>query len=84
MVAVAKGRITSYRGWTHVNGRQFNPPKIYTGFVNPQGERVTITNLSEFGRQNGLQPVKMHEIKSGKRKQYRGWTWRGEGDGENA
>ena len=76
MLAFAHGRICSHRGWTHVHGRVRQDSKVYTGFVNPQGERVIIANLSQFCRDNGLHPVKMHNLKSGKISRYKGWTWR--------
>jgi group I intron endonuclease len=78
MLAVARGKICSHRGWTHVNGRKPTDIKTYTGFINPDGQRVIITNLTEFCRQNNLHPVKMHNRKSGKITQYKGWTWRKE------
>lgn len=53
MVAVANGRICSHRGWTHKNGRQ-KQVKSYTGFINPEGQRVVITNLIAFCREHGL------------------------------
>lgn len=81
MLAVANGRICSHRGWTHVHSRTRKDSKTYTGFINPEGEQVTITNLAEFCRQYGLQPVKMHNVKSGKIRQHKGWTWRKEQDG---
>jgi group I intron endonuclease len=37
MVALASGRIVSYRGWTHRNARPRLEPKRYLGFVNPEG-----------------------------------------------
>jgi hypothetical protein len=76
MVAVANGRICSHRGWTHKRGRSRQDQKTYTGFIQPSGERVIITNLAEFCRGNGLHPVKMHNLKSGKIQRYKGWTWR--------
>ncbi|MDQ3684416.1 MAG: GIY-YIG nuclease family protein [Acidobacteriota bacterium] len=76
MVAVAHGRICSHRGWTYATGKQRLEPKIYTGFINPDGHRVLITNLQAFCREHGLSPVHMHQIKSGKRKKHKGWTWR--------
>ncbi|MFQ5857558.1 MAG: GIY-YIG nuclease family protein [Anaerolineae bacterium] len=77
MVAVAKGRIYSHRGWTYDNDRQkLGPAKTYTGFINPDGQRVIITNLKAFCHEHGLDPVHMHEVKSGKRKSHKGWTWR--------
>ncbi|HNB52959.1 MAG TPA: GIY-YIG nuclease family protein [Anaerolineales bacterium] len=76
MIAVAKGRILSHRGWTHVNGREsLNQPKTYTGFIAPNFQRVTITNLSAFCRENGLDVVHMREVKAGRRKSHKGWTW---------
>jgi predicted GIY-YIG superfamily endonuclease len=82
MLAVARGKLCSHRGWTHVDARKPTDIKTYTGFINPEGQRVSITNLAEFCRQNGLHPVKMHNLKSGKIKQYKGWTWRGNTDHE--
>jgi group I intron endonuclease len=75
MVAVAHGRICSHRGWTHANGRR-SPPLPHTCFVNPEGQRVVITNLRKFCQEHGLHPVHMHGLKSGKRKSHKGWTWR--------
>lgn len=80
MVAVAHGRICSHRGWTHKNGRQKSEPKVYTGFINPDGQRVIIANLRAFCREYGLYPVHMHKLKNGQRKSYKGWTWREDGD----
>lgn len=78
MVAVANGRIYSHHGWTHIRGRARQDCKTYTGFVNPKGEHVIITNLAKFSRENGLHPVKMHNLKSGKIQRYKGWIWRGD------
>jgi group I intron endonuclease len=75
MVAVANGRICSYRGWTHTNGRP-RALKAHTGFVSPDGQRVLITNLAAFCREHGLHPVHMHQLKNGQRKSHKGWTWR--------
>jgi len=80
MVAVAHGRICSHRGWTHKNGRQKSEPKVYTGFINPDGRRVVIANLQAFCREYGLHPVRMHQLKNGQRKSHKGWTWREDGD----
>jgi hypothetical protein len=76
MVAVAHGRICSHRGWTNVHGRSRMGPRTHAGFVNPDGERVIIANLAEFCREHELHPVHMHRLKTGKQKQYKGWTWR--------
>ena len=80
MVAVAHGRIYSHRGWTYNNERQnerkLGLPKTYTGFINPDGQRVIITNLKAFCDEQGLEVVHMHEVRSGKRKSHKGWTWR--------
>lgn len=81
MVAVASGRIYSHRGWTYDNDRRnLNLPKTYTGFTDPAGLRVTITNLQAFCREHGLEAVHMHELVSGKRKSHKGWTWRNNGE----
>jgi group I intron endonuclease len=76
MVAVANGRITSHRGWTHVNGKRRQAPREYTGFVAPGGAFTIITNLSAFCRAANLCVVHMHEVRSGKRPGHKGWTWR--------
>ncbi len=77
MVAVARSRLYSHRGWTYDNDRRNRrEPKTYTGFIDPEGNRVTITNLVAFCREQGLHIVHMHELKNGKRKRYRGWIWR--------
>jgi hypothetical protein len=80
MLAVARGRICSHRGWTHINSRKRQDIKTYHGFVSPAGEHVSVTNLCRFCRENDLQIVKMHNLKSGKIRQHKGWTWKGEGD----
>jgi hypothetical protein len=77
MVAVARGRLYSHRGWTYNNDRQHRGlPKPHAGFINPDGQRIVITNLTAFCRENGLQVVRMHDIRSGKRRSHKGWTWR--------
>ena len=84
MVAVAHGRILSHRGWTHKNTRQrLNIPKTYTGFINPQGERMVITNLRQFCLVNGLSIVHMYNLISGVRNIHKGWTWRPEGEDDD-
>lgn len=76
MVAVVNGRICSHRGWTHKNGRQ-NKHKLrmYTGFISPDGQRIVIANLKAFCQERGLGVAHMREVKSGKRKSHKGWTW---------
>ena len=76
MVAVANARICSHRGWTHQRGRTPQNYKTHTGFINPNNERITITNLDEFCRENRLHPVKMRQLKTGQIRRYKGWTWR--------
>jgi hypothetical protein len=38
------------------------------------GERVFFENMSKFGEEHGLTPVKICELLNGKRKTYKGWT----------
>ncbi len=76
MVAVAHGRLYSHRGWTCDNGREYHGHRTYTGFINPEGEQVNITNLSEYCRENGLNVIHMRQLISGERKRHKGWTWR--------
>jgi group I intron endonuclease len=78
MTAVLNGRILSHRGWTHASSRQPRESKTYTGFINPQGERVVITGLLEFCREHNLHRVKMYHLISGRVKSHKGWTWRSE------
>ena len=83
MVAVANGRIYSHRGWTYDNDRKnLGLPKTYTGFINPDVERVMITNLQAFCRERGLSVTHMRELISGKRKSHKGWIWK-EGNDES-
>jgi hypothetical protein len=77
MVAVARGRIYSHRGWTYNNARQnLSAQKVHEGFVDPDGQQVVISNLAAFCREHNLNIVHMHGLKSGKRRSHKGWTWR--------
>jgi len=77
-LAKGKSKLKSYKGWTHKNSvRQRDYVKTHEGFINPDGNPVgPITDLAAFCREHGLHPVRMHAIKSGKRKSHKGWTWR--------
>jgi group I intron endonuclease len=75
MTAVARGRIPSHRGWTHVRGRKRLAVVVHKGFIAPGGAIVRITNLSAFCRAAGLSVVHMHQLKSGERASHKGWTW---------
>lgn len=77
LLAVMRGRICSHRGWTHINSRK-PAVKIHTGYINPAGQRVQIVNLAAFCKENGLQVMHMHDIRKGKRKSHKGWTWSNE------
>lgn len=76
MVALVSGRILSHKGWTYKHSRKRMDCKTYNGFINPDGEKVVITNLAAFCRENNLSYVHMHNIISGVRKSHKGWTWR--------
>jgi hypothetical protein len=80
MTALAKGRIVSYRGWTHDLSKKRQRPKVYTGFIAPNGVATRITNLAAFCRANDLGLVHMHEVKSGRRPRHKGWTWKHDAD----
>jgi len=80
MTAVARGRIPSHRGWTHVRGRKNLAAVVHKGFIAPGGAVVRITNLAAFCRACGLCLVHMHELKSGKRPSHKGWTWKYDAD----
>jgi group I intron endonuclease len=75
MVAVANGRLYSHRDWTYNNDRKNLGFKVYTGFINPQGERVVIANLQAFCHENNLQVSHMRQLISGVRKSHKGWRW---------
>jgi hypothetical protein len=76
MTALAKGRIVSYRGWTHQHSRPRSTRLVHKGFVAPDGTRVQMTNLAAFCRIHSLGKVHMYELKSGKRAGHKGWTWK--------
>ena len=80
MTAVARGRILSHRGWTHVRGRKRLAAVVHKGFIAPAGAVVRITNLSAFCRACGLCKVHMFELKSGRRPSHKGWTWTHDAD----
>src|SRR5207253_10910295 len=50
--------------------------QVWKGFIDPQGNEVTIFNLHEFCRQQGLDFPSMHRLAKGrsKLKSYKGWT----------
>lgn len=75
MIAVARRRIVSHRGWTHRDGRKALTPKEHSSFIRPDGRPTVIINLSRFCRENGLSIVHMHNLKSGIRRNHKGWTW---------
>ena len=81
-LARGKGKLKSYKGWTHKNSiRQRDYVKTYDGFIDPDGNPVgTITNLAAFCREHGLLPVRMRQLKNGQRKSHKGWIWREDGD----
>jgi len=80
MTAVARGRIVSHRGWTHVRGRKSLSTVVHKGFIAPGGAVVRITNLAAFCRAAGLSVVHMHQLKSGMRPSHKGWTWKYDAD----
>ena len=43
-------------------------------FISPDGEEVSIYNLSKFCKENDLLDCKMSLVNSGKRKHHRGWV----------
>ncbi len=79
MLAVMRGRICSHRGWTHINSRK-PTIKVHTGYINPEGQHILITNLVAFCKENGLQVMHMHDIRKGNRKSHKGWTWKPENE----
>jgi hypothetical protein len=50
--------------------------QVWEGFINPNGNEITIFNLHEFCRQHGLDFPSMHRLAIGKSKlkSYKGWT----------
>lgn len=57
-------------GETHV--------RVWHGFIDPDGNEVTITNLQEYCRQFGLNATAMYQLAHGKSKlkSHKGWTHR--------
>lgn len=49
--------------------------RTYYGFVSPTGEKVIITNLKRFSRDNNLNDSHMYELIAGKVKSHKGWTY---------
>ena len=49
--------------------------RVWEGFIDPDGNETTITNLHDFCRKNGLHIRSMQELASGKSRMrsYRGW-----------
>ncbi|HEY1011337.1 MAG TPA: GIY-YIG nuclease family protein [Herpetosiphonaceae bacterium] len=84
MYDVAKGKSYSYKGWTYNNDRKNKRTKTYTGFINPEGQRLTITNLRAFCRETGLDRTKLFKLINGTIDQYKGWIWREESDDTSA
>ena len=75
MVAVANRRLYSHRGWTYQNDRENLGIKTYNGFIDPNGNRVILTNLQAFCRENDLEVVHMRQLINGIRKSHKGWIW---------
>lgn len=77
MVALYRGKLLSHSGWTHVLTRERIPSfKTYSGFIDPSGTSVIISNLAAFCREQSLDVVHMREVRSRIRKSHKGWTWR--------
>ena len=49
--------------------------KVYSGFIDPNGNKVIIKNLHNFCKQNNLNQGTMSCVASGKKKQHKGWTY---------
>ncbi len=77
--AVWRGKKPSHHGWSHINSasKRHTPKRVttYEGFINPDGERVTITNLTKFCRDNALDQSTMWRVIKGKERQHKGWTY---------
>lgn len=50
----------------------------YDGFINPEGQAVTIRNMAQFCKDNKLSHSGIWRLMKGKWKQYKGWTYRKE------
>jgi len=75
-LARGKGKLKSYKGWTHKNSiRQRDYVKTYDGFIDPDGNPVgLITNLAAFCRERGLDNTHMVAVAHGRICSHRGWT----------
>jgi hypothetical protein len=56
------------------------------GFIDPDGNEVTIQNMREFCAEHGLNLASMYALSAGKQQQHRGWrhitTYKGNGRGK--
>jgi group I intron endonuclease len=80
---VFKGRIPSHKGWRHINYKK-NPRKkpvrkgkTHHGFIDPEGNPITITNLTKFCQEHDLCERMMSAIRQGKYAHHKGWTHSG-------
>jgi hypothetical protein len=80
MCLVAAGKQYEHKGWKRYPPieqpqKRISPPKTpYTGFISPDGQLYTPTNLRTFCIEHDLQPSAMSLLNSGKLAQYKGWT----------
>jgi group I intron endonuclease len=75
-LARGKGKLKSYKGWTHKNSvRQRDYVKTYDGFIDPDGNPVgLITNLAAFCRERGPDNTHMVAVAHGRICSHHGWT----------
>lgn len=61
---------------SHKEGRQVwtNPNPITFVLKSPTGEVITTDNLTQFGRDNKLDPSLLNKVILGKRNHHKGWT----------
>ncbi|MEK6878220.1 MAG: hypothetical protein AABY22_01355 [Nanoarchaeota archaeon] len=72
-----KGQIDHVKNWTLIN----NPDSVFESkfaktiqLKSPEGDTVTIKNLTKFAKLNNLKYDRLSEVYYGRRDQYRGWT----------
>jgi group I intron endonuclease len=75
-LATGKGRIRSYKGWTHINSPYKRWYTIkYEGFIDPVGNPLPpVEDMDFFCRKHRLIPSHMYAVYHGRRRIHKGWT----------
>ena len=70
-----RGKAFTYEGWTSPKTCLVKPRIKTYEFINPNGRKVTITNLARYCRRNPhLKTSSFNKLSNGNMKSYKGWT----------